>query len=320
LKIDQKVKDRVKGSFFAAAIGDALGIWVEFLSKADVRRQYPGGLRSFDQIKSMQLDRSWEIGEWSDDFSQSVCVAQTLLACGEINPEWLAYRLKYWFDTDGRGCGRHTRLVLTHPDFLADPMAASRAVWAAEDENSNAANGALMRSFPTGLWDYWSLDTLMENTERACLTTHSDPRCLKSCLLHAFILSRLLLEPEKIEDPSVIQAIAQAMDSDDKDFMKAVEYQKDISKLKLGTKIGYTYRALSAAFWALYNATSIEQGISAIIAEGGDADTNACVAGAVLGAKFGFKSISPHLVDGLVHKDDLTVDVDLFVADMEKRI
>jgi ADP-ribosylglycohydrolase len=59
--------------------------------------------------------------------------------------------------------------------------------------------------------------------------------------------------------------------------------------------------------------------VLAIINEGGDADTNGCVAGALLGAKFGFDSIPEHLVAGLVHREVLQANVERFIAEMERR-
>jgi ADP-ribosylglycohydrolase len=38
---------------------------------------------------------------------------------------------------------------------------------------------------------------------------------------------------------------------------------------------------------------------------GGDADTNAAVACAILGAKFGYKSIPKEYIEGLIYRDQL---------------
>jgi ADP-ribosylglycohydrolase len=323
LSIDEKIRDKIRGSFFGAAIGDALGAAVEFKTKAEIERLYPGGLRRFDQIHPGDFCRSWQVGEWTDDTEQALCVAQTLMACGKIEPVQLAKRLLYWLETDGRGCGRHTHLVLTHLNFSADPEAAAAEVWRMENESSNAANGALMRAFPTGLWDFWDAQAVAGNAGRACLTTHADRRCVNSCLIYTLIISRILMEPDKIDalkpEEGMLAGIAKKMDLDDVDLQEAVTYRTDIRGLKLETKIGYTYRALSAAVWALYRETSVEQGIATIINQGGDADSNGIVAGALLGARYGFESIPHHLVDGLVHRDLLQSNVDQFLAKMEPR-
>jgi hypothetical protein len=90
-------------------------------------------------------------------------------------------------------------------------------------------------------------------------------------------------------------------------------------------KIGYVYKALGAGILVLRLATRhslagvgegrrdiderytrrgsnlFEELTSALIMEGGDADTNACIAGALLGAWVGYSCLPPHWRDGLDH-------------------
>ena len=69
--------------------------------------------------------------------------------------------------------------------------------------------------------------------------------------------------------------------------------------------IGYTLRALAAGLWAYWNARTFEDGLLSVVRAGGDADTNAAVACAILGAKFGFTAIPQEYVDGLIYKEQL---------------
>lgn len=68
----------------------------------------------------------------------------------------------------------------------------------------------------------------------------------------------------------------------------------------------YAYKILSIAMWALRQERSYEAVVEEIVREGGDADTNAAVAGAVVGAKVGFGQLPERLVAGLVHRDWLS--------------
>ena len=69
--------------------------------------------------------------------------------------------------------------------------------------------------------------------------------------------------------------------------------------------MGYTLKTLAAGLWAYWNATSFEDGLLSVVRAGGDADTNAAVACAILGAKFGFNAIPQEYVDGLIYKEQL---------------
>ncbi|KAL1957526.1 hypothetical protein VTO42DRAFT_5752 [Malbranchea cinnamomea] len=89
-------------------------------------------------------------------------------------------------------------------------------------------------------------------------------------------------------------------------------------------KIGYVYKCLGSAVLALRfgmrqapqnasatatatkklsHAAVFEQTITAITLEAGDADTNACVAGALLGCWIGYNSLPAHWRDGMMHLD-----------------
>ena len=69
--------------------------------------------------------------------------------------------------------------------------------------------------------------------------------------------------------------------------------------------MGYTLKTLAAALWAYWNADSFEDGLLAVVNAGGDADTNAAVACAILGAKYGYSSIPKQYIDGLLYRDIL---------------
>ncbi len=90
----------------------------------------------------------------------------------------------------------------------------------------------------------------------------------------------------------------------------------DITELQLDepAAIGYTLKAMAAGIWAFLHPTTYRDGILAVIHEGGDADTNASVTGAILGARFGFSGIPRQWVTDLRRRDDLQVRVDRLLA------
>lgn len=69
--------------------------------------------------------------------------------------------------------------------------------------------------------------------------------------------------------------------------------------------MGYTLKTMACALWAYYHAPDFKTGLVTIVNQGGDADTNACVAGAVLGAKFGYNNIPALYVNNLLQKEIL---------------
>ena len=71
---------------------------------------------------------------------------------------------------------------------------------------------------------------------------------------------------------------------------------------------------MAKRIWAYWHATSYKEGILKIVLSGGDADTNAAVAGAILGAKFGISQISEEWKDSLLYTSLLHNKVQDFYA------
>ena len=78
--------------------------------------------------------------------------------------------------------------------------------------------------------------------------------------------------------------------------------------------MGYTLRTLGAVLWAYWHATSYKEGILKIVLSGGDADTNAAVAGAILGTKFGISQIPEEWKSGFLYASLLRNKVQDFYA------
>ena len=74
--------------------------------------------------------------------------------------------------------------------------------------------------------------------------------------------------------------------------------------------MGYTLVTLSVALWAYWHSTSFSDGLLAVVNAGGDADTNAAVACAILGAKYGYSSIPKEYIEGLLDKETLDKTID----------
>jgi ADP-ribosylglycohydrolase len=78
-------------------------------------------------------------------------------------------------------------------------------------------------------------------------------------------------------------------------------------------RLGYTLKALGAALWALRHASTFAEGLLPVIDEAGDADTNAAVAGALLGARFGLRGIPEPWVAELVQGWELAERVERLI-------
>ncbi len=315
MQIESIWQDRIKGMLFGHAIGDALGLATEFLSKNQVNRYYPSGIRSYGEMIQDRHRAHWQPGEWTDDTDQMLCILDSLLEKKRVDVFDIARRFHYWAFHGGRGIGRTVLSVLTHDNYLNHPHQAAIEVWERSGRRI-AANGALMRTSILGVWDLHDREALIRNVRDVCRITHADPRCIASCVAVCVTIRKLILcsqtldldrlitealDESRLEDPGILEECSQLC------FASSIETLRLDEGLNPGdeNKIGYTYKALPCAMWALRNAKNLEGGLHSVIMEGGDADTNAAIAGALLGARFGYKSIPEHLISELKNAEQL---------------
>lgn len=314
-------EDRFKGVLFGQAVGDALGLGTEFMRRDEVRDKYPDGLNSYSQIIRDAHRKRWKRGDWTDDTEQMTLIVDSLLEKKAVDICDIGRRFVHWEGQGGLGIGDTVYAVLHHPRFFSDPHGAAEEVWERTDRWV-AANGAVMRTSPLGLWEGHDESRVIGNAEKVCKITHFDPRCVASCVAVCVAIRRLVHGETDVEFIiAAIRELALQYDPRVDPFFELAESQ-NIDALSLDDEetMGYTLRTLSAGIWALRFADSFEEGILKVIHEGGDADTNASVAGALLGARFGYEAIPRPWIDGLTWVRYMNrVSEELYVSCMASR-
>lgn len=69
-------QNKMLGCLYGQAIGDALGLGSEFMSKNDVAKNYPKGLTNYDQIVQDAHRCRWAKGAWTDDTDMMLCILE----------------------------------------------------------------------------------------------------------------------------------------------------------------------------------------------------------------------------------------------------
>ena len=301
-----EVKDKIYGTLFGQAIGDALGLGTEFMTKVEAQEKYPNGLKEYGQIIRDYHRAKFQLGRWSDDTDMMLCIANAMIENKGINLHTIAKNFKNWlYAPDTRGVGQTTFKVLAIADYVEKPQQVAELIWKMSP-TKNAANGAVMRTAVIGLL----CENVAQAAEDVCKLTHFDPRCIGSCVIISEIISHLIWHNEQLSYSQII-SIGNRYDKRISEYIDKA-YYNGIESLELDepSSIGYTLKALGAALWCLFHATNFEEGLFSVVNEAGDADTNAAVACAVLGAKFGYASIPQKYIDGLTRKDDLIRIID----------
>lgn len=317
-------KDRIYGTIFGQAVGDAIGFGTEFVPKSKVTIKYPNGLERYEQITRYKNIKGWQPGDWTDDTDQMLCILDSLIELGRLDTTDIACRFKHWAVTDGMGMGYTFSTVVLDPNYVESPELTAIYYWESKDRLS-AANGAMMRTSVLGVWQHQDYLKVIANTTKVARLTHADPRCI-GCSVAVSLAIAAMLNGDSTKD-----AISLAMDLSMGYHPEMEKYwglarDPDLTRLQLdeglelgNPKVGYTMKTFAAGFWALIHASNYWSGIEALINEGGDADTNCAVAGALLGAKYGLSDIPSHLIDDLVYKHELEQKVDRLMKDENRK-
>ena len=296
--MDNNIKDRILGCLYGQAIGDALGLGTEFMSKGDVKNHYPEKLTCYSQIVQDRHRSRWEKGAWTDDTDMMLCILRAFN--GErFDINKVAYNFKEWYNTYPLGIGASTANVLSLGDYTDNPRKAAEIFWNLSGKNS-APNGAIMRTSVIGL----EKSGYKEDAIDICKLTHYDPRCVGSCVIAVEIIHNLVWENKTLSLDEIV-SIGDQYDARIKEWVE-LAFRGSLSALRLDDSrtMGYTLRTLAAALWCYFHSRSFMEGLIDIVNEGGDADTNAAISGAILGAKYGYNSIPDKMIKDL-HNESL---------------
>ncbi|QRV88588.1 ADP-ribosylglycohydrolase [Ceratobasidium sp. AG-Ba] len=259
--------------------------------------------------------------EWTDDTDQALLILMSFLASGgkTIDPYDFAKRLRFWVQNGLRclgraalGIGKTVGGVVRSEDFECNPFGTSIKFWEAGNRQV-ASNGAVMRTGIIGALLFRDLDgeNGIDRAIRVAIqiaaVTHADPRCLVSCaIVTGLVATTMRNELRTLEDiESVIQRAIEHLKNPSlptkhgtcAQGLTAIssEQTKELYNYVYAEKLdgnGYTYVTLGAGVWAIRQALGASEGdldsifercITMVVMQGGDSDTNAAVAGTLLG-------------------------------------
>ena len=269
-------KDRFLGALLGAAAGESLGAPHEFKPAAQVGAQ-----------RELKAGGPWALGEPTDDIQLLLALLRSVTARRRFDLDDVAQGYLKWFQGKPKDIGNLTRMALENLRAGDPPTQSGALAW--EDSGRKAAgNGSVMCCAPIGLLHARSLEGLAEDAAAASRITHYDPRCVGGCIAVATAVALLVRGDQDGEEAVARAALAGGAVSDDvrRVIERGVSRKPDQLTVD-GQDQGFVLHALELGFSALASAATLEEGLIAVVARGGDTDTNACVAGALLGAKFG---------------------------------
>ncbi|WP_054521816.1 ADP-ribosylglycohydrolase family protein [Thermanaerothrix daxensis] len=271
---EMQIRARWRGVAVGAAVGDALGMPLEFglasHPRALIRTMLPGRLPA---------------GSFTDDTELALAVAETLLARGYLDADDLAGRFADWYRSEPPDVGVHTQAVLSRLAAGEPWEEAAEAVFRERPES--AGNGALMRSWPVALAYWRDLEALREASVLQCRVTHRHAECVAACVFLNTMLARLIAGATL--EAALETAFAQAAPLPE-GLAHAIRLAPRRRREEL-RNTGWVRHTLETAVWSLFNSHTFEEALIQAVNLGADADTAGAVTGALAGALYGVEAI-----------------------------
>jgi len=278
-------RDRYQGCLVGLAVGDALGTTVEF--------KHPG---SFPLVEDMVGGGPFNLqpGQWTDDTSMALCLAESLLECNRFDPRDQLQRYVRWYRTGylsstGRcfDIGNTVRPALETFERTGEP-------YAGPADPQSAGNGSLMRLAPVPMFHAADLDAAVKQAAESSRTTHQAPECLDACRLLDGLIVVALRGTSKEELLGAEPPALAALWRDQPLSPRIAEIAAGSFRRRSPPEIrgsGYVVHTLEAALWALHRAHTFREGALLAVNLGEDADTTGAVYGQLAGALFGLSGV-----------------------------
>lgn len=273
-------QDRLRGVAVGAAIGDALGMPLEFLPA-----------RPIYDLQTEMTAGPLPAGCFTDDTEMALALAESLLAHSSLNPEDLVERFVAWYHSNPSDIGIHTRAVLARVAGGSTWQDAAKQVQ--EADLDSASNGSLMRTWPVAVARWQQPGLLIEESRLQSMVTHTHPDCVSACVLINLILYELIHRPTDIPpDEALREAITKAAQQAGlaEDFKLLVNLASIRIRETLANT-GWVRHTVESALWAVLTTRSFEEALVQAVNLGDDADTTGSVAGAIAGALYGLEAI-----------------------------
>lgn len=302
---------QIQDGMLGLAVGDALGVPVEFRSRERLKQNPVTGMRAYGT-------HNQPAGSWSDDTTMALCTLESL-AKG-VDYDDIMERFYRWVDEGymtphGKlfDIGR-TTLHALHLYSTGTP-----ALECGGTDIRDNGNGSLMRILPAVFYlrrEYGA--ACMEKPEAFALIhnlsrlTHGHPISQIACRIYCALANELM------NGKNMAEALGHTALLKDSWYGMQEEFLPWLSKFdfvnaeilaalpeKAIRSSGYVVDTLQAALWCLITTDSYSQCVLKAVNLGDDTDTVGAVAGGLAGILYGTESIPKDWLGVLVKKEEI---------------
>lgn len=280
------MQDFANGALWGAFIGDAAGARLEFM----------GGKPNSTDVKNalrMLGGGCWQTapGQITDDGEMTIALARALVGTTKFPINRVAQSYRQWYLSHPFDIGFATRAALGNGDPASDELFLSCQQNAQHSNLESKANGCLMRASALGVWAAMREHDAAVLAARAdCALTHPNETCQIATAAYVIAIRHLLRNPSDHRG-AFESAKSVAINHKQHEVIHFFERAETGDLLPFHPQAGFLGIAFVHSFHHLYLGSGFVETLKAILSGGGDTDTNACIAGGLIGALHGFKQL-----------------------------
>jgi ADP-ribosyl-[dinitrogen reductase] hydrolase len=305
-EINKMMNNKIESGLFGVAIGDALGVPVEFKSR-DYLRKNP--------VADMMGYMCWNQppGTFSDDSSLAFCTAESL--CRGFDIEDMALTFVKWMQKGYWGA-HHTVFDIggTTRHSLARVVKGESARNSGNLFEEDNGNGSLMRILPLVFYlqNEKDIEVVYQKVKAVSSITHAHFRSVFACFIYVAYCLEILKDKDKFEAYKEMQNVLSRFLKDKKYNPNEIQLfdkvlKNDITEYPESEirSSGYVLHSLEAGFWCFLNSDSYEETVLKAVNLGEDTDTTAAIAGGLAGMYYGIENIPQKWIDKVVRSNDI---------------
>jgi ADP-ribosylglycohydrolase len=294
--------NKVLSTILGGAVGDALGVPVEFKKRNSFRITTMIGYGTYNQPK----------GTWSDDTSLTMCLIDNLID-KQDEYDLMQKFANYWSDGYWTPYGEMFDIgIATSEAIRRYKSGLPKEEWGGSAEYDNG-NGALMRIAPLAfpLRHEPSFTKRKEEIERIAHVTHRHVRSTLGCIIYVELLICLLHgdEPFEAYEKAVNLCQKQLTGTEYEQEFSAYERVLNLSLPHVGRNeiqsTGYVVSSLEASIWSFLQSDDYEEAVLTAVNLGEDTDTIGFITGTMAGAYYQLDGIPEEWVCQLAKKEEL---------------
>lgn len=301
---------QVKSLIFGHAIGDALGVPVEFNSRESLTKNPVTDMRGFGTHEV-------PAGAWSDDTSMTLCLLESLDRMGIIDYDDIMKNFVRWTDEAAfTPTGVMFDIGRTTMQAIVKYIHATEAILCGGCSPYDNGNGSLMRIAPMALYLYNKsgvklTDSDLETIHKVSALTHGHVRSQMACGIYVFIAVHMLDGQQLTDAVRLGLQAAYTFYAQQAVFTEEIETYKRLWDLNSFYSLpenainssGYVVDTLEAALWCLLNTNTYRDCVLKTVNLGEDTDTVAAVAGGLAGLAYGYNNIPSSWLKQLLRAD-----------------